>query len=54
MQWSQYPATIILRPADIAHWSAHNHIFGETTEVGVLEEKSDYDYNFKTNFQIWK
>ena len=48
------PATIILRPTDGAHWSAPNNIFGETTSVGVSEEKSDYDYNYKTEFQILK
>ena len=37
-----------------AHWSGCNHIFGETTAVGVSKSKSDYDYKYKTNFQIWK
>ena len=27
--------------------------FGENTAVGVIEAKSDYDYNYKTYFQIW-
>ena len=48
------PATIIQSPTDGAHWSAPNHIFGETTVIGVSEENSDYDYNYKTYFQVWK
>ena len=37
------PVTIIQRPVDGAHWSATNHVFGQTTAVGVSEAKSDYD-----------
>ena len=48
------PTNRILSSTDGAHWSAPNHIFGETTAVGVSEEKSDYDYNYTTEFQIWK
>ena len=40
----------IQRPVGGAHWRAHNHVFGETTVVGVIEAKSDYDYNYKTEF----
>ena len=40
-------------PADGNHWSAPDHIFSETTDVGVSEAKSDYDYNYKTDFHIW-
>ena len=47
-------STRILRYMDVAHWSAPNHVFGETTAVGVSEEKFDYDYNYKTGFQICK
>ena len=46
--------TIIRRPMYGDHWSVPNHIFGETTVVRVSEEKFDYDYNYKTEFQIWK
>ena len=35
------PANIIQRPNDGAHWSAPNHIFGETASVEVSEAKSD-------------
>ena len=50
------PVTRILRykDKDGAHWSAPNHIFGETAVVGVSEAESDYDYNYKNEFQIWK
>ena len=48
------PTTIIRRPTDGAHWSAPNHIFGETSSVGVSDTKSDYNYNYKTEFKIWK
>ena len=48
------PATIIRRPMEGSHRSVPNHIFGETTEVGVSEAMYDYDYNYKTEFQIWK
>ena len=44
------PATKTQRPTYGAHWSMPNHIFGETTAVGVSGEKSDYDYNSKTKF----
>ena len=47
-------ANIIRRPTDGAHWSAPNNIFGETTVVGLSEAKYDYDYNYKTESQIWK
>ena len=48
------PATIIQRPLDGDHWSAPDHVFGEATLVGVSEVKSDHDYTYKTEFQIWK
>ena len=46
------PTTRIRRPADVAHWSAPNHVFGETTALVFSEANSDYDYNCKTEFQI--
>ena len=48
------PTTIIRRPADGSHWSAPNHIFGETIAIEVSEAKSDYDYNYKTKFKFGK
>ena len=47
-------ATRIRRTANGAHCIAPNHVFGETAAVGVSEAKSDYDYKYKTEFQIWK
>ena len=35
------PTIRILNPEDGAHWSAPNHIFGETKVVVVSEAKSD-------------
>ena len=46
--------TIIRRPMNVSHGSMPDYFFGETTAVGVSETKSDYDYNYKTEFQIWK
>ena len=48
------PTTRIRRPSDGAHWSEPNHVFVENTVVGVSEAKSNYYYNYKTEFQIWK
>ena len=47
-------AARIRRTSNGAHCSAPNHVFGETTAVGVSEAKSDHDYNYKTEFRIWK
>ena len=44
------PDIRIRRPTDSYHWSAPNYIFGEATAVVVSEEKSDYDYYYKTVF----
>ena len=48
------PATIIWRPTDGAHWSTPNNICGEITILGVSKANSDCNYNYKTEFQIWK
>ena len=48
------PATNILRLTDGSHWNALDHVFGEATEVGLSAAKSDHDYNYKIEFQIWK
>ena len=48
------PATRILRPTDGSHWIAPNHVFGEATEVGMSEAKSDYDFNYKLSFKLVK
>ena len=48
------PTARIRRPTDESHWSAPDDVFGEATAVGMSEEKSDHDYNYKTESQIWK
>ena len=48
------PTTRIQRPTDGSHWITPDHIFGEATELVMCAVKSDHDYNFKTEFQIWK
>ena len=49
------PATRFGRPMDFSYWRSMDHIFGETTAVGdAVSTKSDYDYNYKTGFDIWK
>ena len=48
------PATMILRPEDGPYWSAPYHVFSEVTAVGMSVAKSDHDYNYKTDFEIWR
>ena len=48
------PPNIIRRPMDGSHWSTPNNTFGETKSIGLIEAKFDYEYNYKTYFQIWK
>ena len=48
------PATIIQRPVDGSHWSGPDYVFGKATSIGMSAAKSDHDYNYKTEFQIWK
>ena len=46
------PANRIQRPMDGPNWRAHNNIFGETSSVGVIEERFDYDSNYKLIFKF--
>ena len=46
------PTTSTQRPRCGSHWRATDHVFGEVTAVGMSEEKSDHNYNHKTEFQI--
>ena len=46
------PATRILRPTDVSHWSATYHVFDEATAVGMSASNSDHDYNYKTNLKF--
>ena len=48
------PNNRIWRSTDGYHWSVPDHVFGETTAVRMNAEKSDYDYIFKNDFEIWK
>ena len=48
------PNTRIQRPTDGVHWRAPDHVFDGTTADVVSEAKYDYNYNYKTEFQIWK
>ena len=48
------PATSIQRPTDESHWSAPDHVFGEDTAVRMSKSKSDHDYNYYTDFSIWR
>ena len=47
------PAVRSGKATNVAHWSAMDRIFGESTVVGdAMSAKSDY--NYKTDFKIWK
>ena len=46
------PATRIKSPTYGCHCSAPDRVFGESTVVGINSDKSDHDYNYKTEFQI--
>ena len=48
------PATIIRRPTDGSHWSVSDHIFGEATVVRISAARSNQDYSYKTDFEIWR
>ena len=48
------PVTRILRPADGSHWSAPGCVFGDATAVRMSAANSDHDYNYKTDFDIWR
>ena len=47
------PATRVKRSTNISHWSALDHAVVKITEVrDAVSAKSDY--NYKTNFEIWR
>ena len=48
------PTTRIIRSMDVFHMSALNHVFGEATMVGINVARSDHDYIYKTDFEIWR
>ena len=41
-------AAIIQRPTGVSHCRPPNHVFGAVTAVGMSEDKSDYDYTYKS------
>ena len=45
--------TRIKRPTDGSYWTAPDHSFGEATAVVMSAAKSDHDYSYKTDFEIW-
>ena len=48
------PATRIRRLTDGYHWSVLDHVLFGVTAVRMSATKDDYDYNYKTEIQIWK
>ena len=48
------PATRIQRSTDRSHWGTPYHVFGEGISFGMSAAKSDHDYNYKTDFEIWR
>ena len=47
-------ATRIRRLTDVFHWSALDHVFGEVTANRMILARSDQDYRYKTDFEIWR
>ena len=48
------PATRIRRPTAGSHWSAPDHVFGKLPAVGMSSAKSEEDYSYRIDFQIWR
>ena len=48
------PATRIQRTTDRYHWKAPDNDFCEVTVVGMSASKSDHEYSYKTDFEIWR
>ena len=46
------PSTGIRRPTDGFHWSAPDNVFGKATLFGMSAERSDQEYNYKTDSEI--
>ena len=47
------PDTRIWRPTDGSCRSVPNNIFGQATAVEMSAAKSNHDYNYKTDLEIW-
>ena len=48
------PDTKVRRPTDGPHWSALDHVFVEAAVVGMSETRSEQNYKYKTDFEIWR
>ena len=48
------PGTRIRRSMDGSHWLGPDYVFDESTAFGMIAEKSDHEYNYKTDFDIWR
>ena len=48
------PATMVRRPMDGSHWSAPDHVSGESTLVGMSRTRPEQNYSYKTVFEIWR
>ena len=48
------PATRIISPTDGSHWLFTDYIFGRSTAIGMKVERSDQDYSYKADFEIWR
>ena len=47
------PDTRIRRPKYGYYWSELDHDFGEATSIGMSAERSDQEYSYKTDFEVW-
>ena len=47
-------ATRIQRPTDGSHWTVPDHVFDEATAVVTSATRSDQDYSYETDFEIWR
>ena len=48
------PATRIIRLTNEFHWSAMDNVFGEATYVRTSAARSNQNYRYKTDFEIWR
>ena len=48
------PATRIRRQTDGSHWLAPYHLFGRAKAVGMSATRSEQDYSYRTDYQIWR
>ena len=48
------PNNNIQRPMDWYHWTSPDHVFCEATAVVMSAARSDQDYSYKTDFEIWR